>query len=120
MTEGHAKLETIEGLLGEETLKILSLQRGEYPLYKKLLRILGKGEASCIAAAFHRTLVLGSDDKAARTVAREMNIKVTGTVGILKAAVADRQIPLAQADDWLATMIDAGFYSPVNRLSQIE
>jgi predicted nucleic acid-binding protein len=49
-----------------------------------------------------------------------MKIKITGSVGILKAAVFKGEISLGQADDWLRKMIGAGFYSPVNSRSQIE
>ena len=117
---GHRKLEEIEALLDKGILKLLYLERKEHELYKTHLKSLGRGEASCISVAAHRKMVFVSDDRAARLAAREMKIKITGTVGILKAAVSDGQLLLHQADDSLAKMIAEGFYSPVNSISQIE
>ncbi|HCE45372.1 MAG TPA: hypothetical protein DET40_17675 [Lentisphaeria bacterium] len=110
----------IEELVDCGKVKLLYLHRKEHGLYKINLKSLGRGESSCISAAFHRKMVFISDDRAARAAAREMKIKITGTVGILKAAVSSGEISLGQADDWLRKMIDDGFYSPVNSISQIE
>jgi predicted nucleic acid-binding protein len=48
-----------------------------------------------------------------------MKIPVTGTVGILKASALDGHISLAQADESLRKMIEAGFYSPVRSIVDI-
>ncbi len=48
-----------------------------------------------------------------------MKIPVTGTVGILKASALDGYISLAQADESLRKMIEAGFYSPVRSIVDI-
>jgi len=117
---GHWKLEKIEALLNRGKIKILYLDRKEHELYKIHLNSLGRGESSCISASFHRKMVFVSDDRAARAVAREAKIKVTGSIGILKAAVFDGQLMIGQADIFLRKMIDEGFYSPVNSISQIE
>ncbi len=117
---GHWKLGDIEDLLERGILKILYLERKEHELYKVHLKSLGRGEASCISVAFHRKMFFVSDDRAARFAARELKIRITGTIGILKAAVSDGQFLISQADDSLAKMIDEGFYSPVNSISQIE
>lgn len=117
---GHWKLEKIEDLLDRGIVKILYLERKEHELFKIHLKSLGRGEASCISLAFHRKMVFVSDDRAARIAAREIKIRITGTIGILKEAVSDGQISLAQSDEVLGKMIEEGFYSPVNSISQIE
>ncbi|MFA6293407.1 MAG: hypothetical protein WC637_16600 [Victivallales bacterium] len=117
---GHWKLEEIETLLDRGAVKLIHLDRKEHELYKIHLTSLGRGKASCISVAFHRKMVFASDDRAARLAAREIKIRITGTVGILKAAVSSGQLLLSQADDILAKMIAEGFYSPVNSISQIE
>jgi predicted nucleic acid-binding protein len=46
-----------------------------------------------------------------------MHIPVTGTIGILRAAVGDGDMVLTDANDLLHHMIEAGFYSPIDRLT---
>jgi predicted nucleic acid-binding protein len=45
-----------------------------------------------------------------------MVIPVTGTIGILQASARDRQLTMADANNLLHKMIEAGFHSPVRRL----
>ena len=44
-------------------------------------------------------------------------LTVTGTIGILRAAVRDKEFSLADANGLLARMIDAGFHAPVDRIT---
>ncbi len=48
-----------------------------------------------------------------------LGLKYTGTVGILVAACREKALAPEEADGVLAAMIDAGFFSPVNRISDI-
>jgi len=86
---------------------------------KGLIGHLGKGEASCIAAAKIRSGIVVTDDRATRKICRQLEIPVTGTVGIFKASVLSGQLSLATADTHLKEMITAGFYSPVLNISDI-
>ena len=87
--------------------------------YGELLRILGAGEASCIAHAAACGGVVVSDDRTARLCCSERGINVSGTLGILKACSIDGAITQDEADSILQAMTDAGYYSPVRRISDI-
>ena len=50
-TAEYPKLNRIDSLIDNETLKLVSISRKEYKLYRQLCNHLGKGEASCIAYA---------------------------------------------------------------------
>ena len=87
--------------------------------YRRLLRCLAAGEASCVACTQARGGTVVTDDRAARSVCAELGLAVTGTVGILKACCVDHQPQPDAADTVLAAMVQAGFYSPVTRISDL-
>lgn len=86
--------------------------------YRELLRMLGPGEASCIARGICLEAVVVSDDRIARRCCAEKQIAVTGTIGILKACCMDGTLTENEADDLLRAMISAGFYSPIQSISE--
>ena len=116
VTAGYAPLSGGLKLVDKGILRVVSLDKAERTTFGQLSVHLGQGEAGTIAAANHRQGVVVTDDLAARRTCTDMAITVTGTIGILQAAVRDRQLTLAGANDLLHKMIDAGFYSPVRRL----
>ncbi|MDZ4847427.1 MAG: DUF3368 domain-containing protein [Chitinophagales bacterium] len=62
-------------------------------LQKTLEQVLDKGEASALTLAIekqHATIIL--DDLRARKVAKSLNLKITGTLGVLVKAKQDRII----------------------------
>ena len=71
---------------------------------------LGLGEAS---------YAFSCDDRAARREAGLLDVKLTGTLGILKKAVRQRIINLSGGDRILVKMIQSGFYSPVKSMKEI-
>jgi predicted nucleic acid-binding protein len=87
--------------------------RGEFDL------LLDSGEASCLALAISRGLILVTDDLAARQLAQERNVLLTGTVGILLALVRDGSLSLAEANEILTQMIERRYHSPVDRLDEL-
>lgn len=87
--------------------------RGEFDL------LLDPGEASCLALAISRGLILVTDDLAARQLAQERGVPLTGTVGILLALVRDGVLSLAEANGVLAEMIERRYRSPVDRLDEL-
>jgi predicted nucleic acid-binding protein len=95
------------------------LSREEQEVYRRLLARLGEGEASSIAAALERKGTVVTDDRAARNVRREFEIALSGTIGILVAGVSDALLTHAAADEILDAMVEAGFHSPVRRISDI-
>jgi len=87
--------------------------------FTELICYLGKGESSCIAMAKQRKMTVVTDDKAARNTCRQLNVPVTGTIGILKSSCIDHQLSVQDADSILAKMIGNGYYAPVQRISDI-
>lgn len=87
--------------------------RGEFDL------LLDPGEASCLALAISRGLILATDDLAARQLAQERDVSLTGTVGILLALVRDGSLSLTEANAILAEMIGRRYRSPVDRLDEL-
>jgi predicted nucleic acid-binding protein len=115
----YPELKQVDKLIEDKTFKLVSLSRKEYQHFLQLIGHLGKGEASCVAFAKEQTAIVVTDDRSARKQCSVMKIPVTGTVGILKASALDGYISLAQADESLRKMIEAGFYSPVRSIVDI-
>ena len=115
----HPDLELINGLIKRKSFILHNLSGNEREKYIKLIGHLGKGEASCIAFAKEESGIVVTDDRSARKQCIEMNIPLTGTIGILKASLIDGQLGHRQADEILNKMIIKGFYSPVRSISDI-
>ena len=115
----YSKLKQIDQLVDDEIFKQVSLSRKEHKHFRELIVHLGKGEASCIAYAKERNVIVVTDDRSARKHCSQMKIPVTGTIGILKASVLDGHLKLDQADKVLSKMTDAGYYSPLRSLADI-
>lgn len=82
------------------------------------LEPLDPGERATLAAAAVRGWSVAVDEKPGRRAAtRDFGIeRLTGTVGILRAAVHERLITPKTGDVLLTRMIRAGYYSPVPTL----
>lgn len=119
---GFAKyptLKKIKTFLDNEIFTLISLSDQARQLYPNFINHLGKGEASCIAAAKISQGIVVTDDRSARQQCRTSHVSFTGTIGILKTCVIDGTINLNQADIYLDKMIKHGFYSPVRSISEI-
>lgn len=117
---GHKDLAKIQDSLREGWLKevVLSTKK-EKSLYETLSVSLGLGEASSIAVAKSRGFFFACDDRAARREAGFLDIKLTGTLGILKKTMQNKTINLKEGNLILTEMIAKGFYSSVNSLKEI-
>jgi predicted nucleic acid-binding protein len=91
----------------------------EHQLRSEFDLILDPGEASCLALAISRGLIFVTDDLAARKLARERDVLLTGSVGILLTLVHDGSLSLAEANAILAEMIERRYRSPVDRLDEL-
>lgn len=100
-------------------LKQIVLTSDENLKFYQLSAYLGKGEASCLAAASQRGYKLATDDKDARQWARRMNIPHTGTLGILAILIKREIITLADGNKWLCEMTENGYHSPIVKLDAI-
>lgn len=115
----YPPLAALDRIIDKGEFCLAALSRRERRVYAGLLDRLGTGEASAIAVARGRHGVVCSDDKAARRECSALGVRFTGTIGILKAACMDSEIPIARADRILRVMVDHGFYSPVRRVSDV-
>jgi predicted nucleic acid-binding protein len=116
---GHPHLEAAMRFVCSPPVRQVSLTRAELTVCQRLRRTLGAGEASIIALANRRGGVVATDDQAARQACRNLKVAVTGTIGIILAAMRDRQIDLAAADLMHTRMVAGGFYSPVRKISDL-
>lgn len=114
---GYRSLSACLDLVDKGILRAVTLDRAERNTYRQLVVHLGEGEAGTIAAARSRHGVVVSDDHAARRTCADLDVPVTGTIGILRAAVQNSDLSVADANGLLARMIAAGFYSPVDRIT---
>lgn len=120
IVSGYAELRAIESAIENRRLSVAgALKRAERQTYRELLRSLGSGEASCIAHAKSHGGTVVTDDRAARGCCAERAVPFTGTIGILKACCLDGTLPAEDADAALQSMIDAGYFSPVRRISDL-
>jgi predicted nucleic acid-binding protein len=118
--QGHQDLAKVQEALSEGWLKEVALRtKKENSLYEALSISFGLGEASSIAVAKTRGLIFASDDRAARREAGLVDVKLTGTLGILRKAIQNRMISLKDGDLVLAKMVEKGFYSFVRSLKKI-
>ncbi|MFQ5796018.1 MAG: DUF3368 domain-containing protein [Candidatus Bipolaricaulia bacterium] len=100
-------------------LQILELTDEEQRLADELKQQLDPGEAECLAVAQMRQSKILSDDFAARRLARQRKITVSGTLGVLLALVDEEHLTLEEADRFLAVMISHGYRSPVQSLQEL-
>jgi predicted nucleic acid-binding protein len=117
--QGLKDLEKIREALQEGRLKeaVLSSKK-EKSLFEALSVSLGLGEASCTAVAKSRGFAFACDDRAARREAGLLDVKLTGTISILKKAVKQRTVSLNEGNRILTKMIETGFYSPILSLKK--
>ena len=117
---GHKDLRKIQTALKEGWLQETSLSaQNEKSLYETLSISLGLGEASSIAAAKIRGFIFASDDRAARREAGLLEVKLTGTIGILKKAVSRKTISMNEGNLILTKMVKTGFYAPIENLKKL-
>lgn len=117
ITEGH-RLGYLAGFDWSFVAE-LGLTAEEAGRAEQLEASLGLGEAACIAVAEARGVLLLTDDRAARRVARSLALQVSGTLGVLVRLVDSAELSMSEADDLLDRMIRAGYRSPVRSLDDL-
>jgi len=108
-----------EALEREHWLSLAHLTGESRRTFKTLLNVLGRGEAAGIAISKERKLTFFSDDKVARKVARDMGVKISGTIGVLKVAVEEGRISVEEADEVLHRMVKGGYRSPIRSIREV-
>ncbi len=100
-------------------LPVLRLNESERAMYERLRERLNAGEAACLALATVRGYRVLTDDRDAREIAAQMQVPVSGTLGLLVRLVDQEHLTLSEADELLQRMIAAGYRSPVTSLAEL-
>jgi len=111
----------VDELLAQDELAASTLEgRDELERWATYTLRLDAGEAATLAAAATRGWSIAVDERAARRIAAQDlgTSRITGTVGLLRAAVAQSQLTIEEGDRLLARMIDDGYWSPVQSLRE--
>jgi hypothetical protein len=91
----------------------------ELRLFSRLPAALHRGEASCLTIAAQRGWALLTDDARARKAARELNVVISGTLGLLVQATQAGLLSLDEANVLLGQMIQVGYRSPYSDLIEL-
>lgn len=100
-------------------LTVVTMSEEETALMASFSTRLGAGERSCLAVAVCRGGLLASDDLDARRIARQQNVPLTGTVGILGLCVRQGCLSRQEANALLTEMTAVGYHSPVDSIDQL-
>ena len=86
--------------------------------YPELQDRLDPGEAEALVAADTAGGTLVTDDGAARTLAADYDVALTGSIGVLVRGVVRGDLSIETADEWLTTWIDErNYYAPVDSVT---
>jgi Predicted nucleic acid-binding protein, contains PIN domain len=81
---------------------------------------LDSGEAEALLGAIKREGTLATDDLAAREMATERGVPVTGSVGLLVVGIHCGEIDAGTANQWLDEWrATRGYYAPVERIEEV-
>jgi predicted nucleic acid-binding protein len=86
----------------------------------RLRERLDAGEAEALRGAIKCDGTLATDDLAARRLADDRDVQVTGSVGLLVLGIERELITSETANEWLDTWRDVrGYYAPVERIEEV-
>ncbi len=100
-------------------LPVLRLSESERAAYECLRERLNVGESACLALATARGCRVLTDDRDAREIVGQMQVPVSGTLGLLVRLVDQEHLTFSEADRLLRHMIAAGYRSPVTSLAAL-
>jgi predicted nucleic acid-binding protein len=85
-----------------------------------LRKRLDPGEIEALRGAVERDGTLATDDLAARRLATELDVPVTGSVGLLVLGIKREQIDSETADEWIDIWrTERGYYAPVESVTEL-
>lgn len=90
------------------TVSLAGEEVGFFQSLRDQHRNLGLGELGAICVARLRNAIVLTNDKEARRLAIQLQVKVSGTLGVLKHAVATQSLSAAEAIQILSAMLDQG------------
>jgi predicted nucleic acid-binding protein len=81
---------------------------------------LDPGETEALRGAAERGGTIATDDLAARRLATELDVPVTGSIGLLVLGIERERIDDETADEWIETWRDErGYYAPVESVTEL-
>jgi len=115
---GHDYLESARAQIdAESTVEVVEISASAD---SPLLEQLDRGETDALWGALDRDGTLASDDLAARQVAANQGVQVTGSVGLLALGVTRDVLTAEIADEWLETWrAKRGYYAPVDSVREV-
>lgn len=115
--ETHPYLQPVLDAL-DETIPVVHISETVANREAIVTAHLDPGEAQAFAVADVHNGRLITDDGEARAFGKEQGITVTGSVGILLAAIDADRIDTETADNWLKQWIDdIGYYVPYRNIA---
>lgn len=116
---GHDYLATAVDALDDE-LPVLSFSSEDESDFRDLRDRLDHGEAASLLGAIEHRGTLATDDLAARKMADQQDIPVTGSIGLLVFGIESAYLDRDTADEWLAMWRKRrGYYAPVESVTEI-
>jgi len=118
LEEGYGFYTAVERVIHPGTadgwIRLTSLQNeSELALLAALPSRLHAGEAAGLVLAEHRGWLFLTDDKAARSIARQRQVPLSGTLGSLVLGVERQLWTVGEANRALTAILQSGFFSPV-------
>ena len=78
------------------------------------------GKAEALRGAVERDGTIATDDLAARRLATELDVPVTGSIGLLVLGIKGEHIDSETADEWLEVWRDErSYYAPVESITEL-
>jgi len=116
---GHAYLDSTVGVLDDELL-VQNLSYENEEDLQDLRSRLDPGEAESLFGAIEHCGTLATDDLAARKIADQRDVPVTGSIGLLVLGVESDHLDRDTAGEWLETWRERrGYYAPVESVTEI-
>jgi len=107
-------------IAANDWLCLVSLaSKEELSYFRSFPNHLHQGETACLAIAKTRGWLLLTDDKPARQEATRLGVAISGSLGCLVLAIERNVCSLTLANQWLLTMIEQGYRSPVTDLTPL-
>jgi len=113
-TESYPYLQRALDSLGD-AIPVIALDESVDEVVTELETRLDPGEAQAFAVADIYDGTLVTDDGPARALARDSDVSVTGSIGVLIRAVDNNHLSEAEADQWLKQWIDETDYRAPSR-----
>jgi predicted nucleic acid-binding protein len=81
---------------------------------------LDPGETEALRGAVERDGTIATDDLAARRLATELDVPVTGSIGLLVLGIKREYIDSETADEWIDIWrTERGYYAPVESVTEL-